>query len=279
MTSLTDMTEIAQQHYSAQGLTERIRDALSTVFQEDQQLTVADLAGLDHFHTRGMLATQELAGLTPIGPNTRVLDLGCGIGGPARFLAAKFGCEVTGVDLSAGFIDTARYLNDRCGVRERVSFQVGNALELDFEAARFDGVFLQHVAMNITDRAALYAEVARVLAPGGFLASYDVILKAGDVYYPTPWARNARASYLLTEDETRTALIKAGFMPRTWRDQSEVAKAWFARLSGAAASKGPSLALVLGDDFPVLTKNLGRNLAENRIGILCAVAERVNDLT
>lgn len=277
MTAITDMTDIAQQHYSAQGLTQRIRDSLATVFHADQKLTVTQLAALDHFHTRGLLATEDLAALTPIGQNTRVLDLGCGIGGPARFIAAKFGCEVTGVDLSADFIDAAKYLTDRCGMRDHVSFQVGNALDLLFEQATFDLVFLQHVAMNISNRAALYAEIARVLKPGGSLATYDVISKGGDVHYPTPWARTAAASCLLTEDETRTALIKARLMPRIWQDQSALAKAWFAGLASAAASKGPSLAIVLGDDFPALTKNLGRNVAENRIGILCAVAERVSE--
>ena len=114
------MTDITRQHYSANGLTERIREALSEIASEDQIFTATDLAALDHFHTRGLLATQELATLTPIGPSTRVLDLGCGIGGPARFLAARYGCKVIGVDLSPDFIDAARYLTARCGLSDRV---------------------------------------------------------------------------------------------------------------------------------------------------------------
>ena len=95
-----------------------------------------------------------------------MLDLGCGIGGPARYLATTFGCKVTGVDLSSGFIDAATYLTSRCGLSDRVTFQVGDALHLPFDDASFDTVFLQHVAMNIDDRAALYREIRRILAPG-----------------------------------------------------------------------------------------------------------------
>lgn len=271
---MTDTVDIARAHYNATGVTAKIRDALAKIAPEDQRLTVGELAAMDQFHTRGMLATKDLAAMTPIGPITRVLDVGSGVGGPARFLAATFGCHVTGVDLSENFVDAANYLTERCAMENSVSFQVGNALDLPFEAASFDLVFLQHVAMNIEDRAGLYAEIARVLTPGGRLATYDVTLKAGDVHYPNPWARNASASFLLTEDETRAALIAAGLDPIAWRDDSEVALGWFATLTAGGPPAGPTLAVVLGPDFPTLTGNLGRNLKEGRIGILSAMAER-----
>ena len=271
---MTDTIEVARAHYNATGLTAKIRDALAKIGPEDRRLTVGEIAAMDQFHTRGMLATNDLAAMTYIGPSTRVLDLGCGVGGPARFLAATFDCHVTGVDLSENFIDAARYLTERCGLQDQVSFEVGNAVDLPFEDGSFDLVFLQHVAMNIQDRAGLYAEVARVLDPGGQLATYDVILKAGDVHYPNPWARDASASFLLTEDETRQALVQAGLRPRAWRDDSELAQSWFATLAAGGPPAGPTLAVVLGPDFPALTGNLGRNLKEGRIGILSAVAER-----
>ena len=156
---MTDTITNVREHYSATGLTDRIKSALATIAPESQPLTVAQLAPLDQFHIRGILATAELAGAAGLEPSTRVLDLGCGIGGPARYLAATFGCKVTGVDLSPGFIEAATYLTARCGLSDRVTFQVGDALHLPFEDAAFDAVFLQHVAMNIEDRAALYAEV------------------------------------------------------------------------------------------------------------------------
>jgi SAM-dependent methyltransferase len=148
---MTDTNIKVREHYSAVGLTDRIRAALVTVTPESDVLTVAQLAPLDQFHTRGILATGELAAAARIDSSTHVLDLGCGIGGPARYLAATFGCKVTGVDLSPAFIDAAAYLTARCGLSDRVSFQVGDALNLPFDDASFDAVFLQHVAMNIED--------------------------------------------------------------------------------------------------------------------------------
>jgi SAM-dependent methyltransferase len=160
---MTDTTTKVREHYSRTDLTDRIKSALATFASEGQRLTVDQLAPLDQFHTRGILATAELATAAGLDASTRVLDLGCGVGGPARYLAATFGCQVTGVDLSPGFIDAATYLAVRCGLSDRVTFQVGDAVHLPFEDAAFDTVFLQHVAMNIEDRAALYAEVHRIL--------------------------------------------------------------------------------------------------------------------
>lgn len=113
---MTDITSKVREHYSATNLTDRIKSALATIALEDQTLTVAQLAPLDQFHTRGILATAELAAVARLESSTRVLDVGCGIGGPARYLASTFGCKVTGVDLSPGFIDAASYLKDRCGL-------------------------------------------------------------------------------------------------------------------------------------------------------------------
>ena len=200
-----------------------------------------------------------------------MLDLGCGIGGPARYLAATFGCKVTGVDLSPGFIDAATYLTVRCGLSDRVAFQVGDALHLPFDDASFDAVFLQHVSMNIADRNALYKEMHRILAPGGRLATYDLVRRDGDVVYPAPWARDASGSFLLTEGETRTALEEARYKVVLWRDDTEVALEWFKTVMGAQRQGGLNLGLIIGSDFPAMTANLARNLRENRLGVLSAV--------
>jgi SAM-dependent methyltransferase len=169
---MTDTNIKVREHYSAVGLTDRIKVALATVTPESEALTVAQLAPLDQFHTRGILATGELAAAARIDSSTHVLDVGCGIGGPARYLAATFGCKVTGIDLSPAFIDAATYLTARCGLSDRVSFQVGDALNLPFDDASFDSVFLQHVAMNIEDRTGLYTGVRRILEREGRLATW-----------------------------------------------------------------------------------------------------------
>jgi SAM-dependent methyltransferase len=271
---MTDTTTKVREHYSATGLTDRIKSALATITPESQTLTVAQLAPLDQFHTRGILATAELAGAAGLDSSTRVLDLGCGVGGPARYLAATFGCKVTGVDLSPSFIDAAVYLTERCGLAGRVMFQLGDALHLPFRDAAFDVVFLQHVAMNVEDRAALYGEVRRILAPGGRFATYDLVLRNGDVVYPAPWARDASASFLLSEGDTRTALEEVGFKAVLWHDDTQTALDWFKALMGAQPQNGLNLGVVIGPDFPAITRNLARNIRENRLGVLSAVLTR-----
>jgi sarcosine/dimethylglycine N-methyltransferase len=152
---MTDVLDGVREHYRATGLTARLKTALAPLGPEHQRLTPQQLAGLDQFHTRGLLATTELARLAAITADMSVLDVGSGVGGPARFLAATAGCRVTGVDLSEPFVEAARYLTERTGQSGQVSFQTDSALELPFEDSRFDVALLQHVAMNIADRARL----------------------------------------------------------------------------------------------------------------------------
>jgi SAM-dependent methyltransferase len=271
---MTDTATKVRAHYGATGLIDRLQSALATIALENQTLSVAQLAPLDQFHTRGILATAELAAAAGLDPSTRVLDLGCGIGGPARYLAATFGCKVTGVDLSPDFIEAASYLTARCGLSDRIAYQAGDALHLPFEDASFDTVFLLHVAMNIEDRNALYTEVRRVLAPGGQLAIYDLVLREGDVVYPAPWARDAATSFLLSEDDTRTLLEQAGFHAVLWRDDVQPALEWFKTILAGPPPNGLNLGVVMGPEFAAMVANLARNTRENRLGVLAAVLRR-----
>jgi ubiquinone/menaquinone biosynthesis C-methylase UbiE len=271
---MTDNNTKVREHYGAMGLTDRIKSALTTIAPEGQMLTVAQLAPLDQFHTRGILATAELAAAVGLDPTTRVLDLGCGIGGPARYLATTFGCKVIGVDLSPAFIDAANYATERCGLSDRVSFQVGDALHLPFEDSAVDAVFLQHVAMNVEDRPALYAEVRRILSHGGRFATYDLVLRDGGVVYPVPWARDASTSFLLSETDTRTALEQTGFKAVVWRDDTKTAIEWFKTVMRNSPTSGTNLSVVMGPDFAAKTGNLARNINENRLGVLSAVLTR-----
>ncbi|HEX8799441.1 MAG TPA: methyltransferase domain-containing protein, partial [Terriglobales bacterium] len=138
----------------------------------------------------------------------------------------------------------------------------------------FDAVFLQHVAMNVEDRAALYTEVHRILAPGGRLATFDLVLRDGDVVYPAPWARDASTSFLLSESDTRTTLEQAGFKSVFWRDDTPIAFEWFKAATAGSPQTALNLGLVVGPDFPTIVRNLGRNIGENRLGVLSAVLTR-----
>jgi sarcosine/dimethylglycine N-methyltransferase len=270
---VTDVLDGVRDHYRVTGLTERLKTAIAVIGPDDQRLLPQQLAALDQFHTRGLAATVELAKLAGITADMSVLDVGSGLGGPARFLATTYGCQVTGVDLSAPFVDAARYLTERTGQSERVSFEIASALELPFGDGHFDVVFLQHVAMNIADRARLYREIRRVLKWGGRFATFDVVLNCGEPHYPVPWARTPAASFLLTADATREAIEPGGFRTLAWQDDTEGAKAWVAQLRASGPLPSPNLGVVMGPDFAQLAANLGRNLMEGRLGILTAVFE------
>ncbi|SOE98225.1 Methyltransferase domain-containing protein [Burkholderia sp. OK233] len=270
---MTDALDSVRDHYRATGLTERLKMALTVFGPEDQRLTPQQLGALDQFHTRGLAATTELAKLAGITTDMSVLDVGSGIGGPARFLAATYGCQVTGIDLSEPFVDAARYLTRRTGQSEQVSFHTASALELPFEGNRFDAVLLQHVAMNISDRARLYREIERVLKPCGRFATFDVVANGSEPYYPVPWARTPTASFLLTADATREAIEQAGFRTLACQNDTEAARAWLTQLRASGPLPSPDLGVVMGPDFAQLFTNLARNLLEGRLGILTAVFE------
>jgi SAM-dependent methyltransferase len=270
---MTEVLDGVREHYRATGLTERLKTALSALGPQDQRLTPQQLGALDQFHTRGLAATAELAELAGITADMSVLDIGSGVGGPARFLAATYGCHVACVDLSEPFVDAARYLTERTGQSGQVSFQVASALELPFDDGSFSVVLLQHVAMNISDRARLYREIRRVLKPRGRFATFDVVLSSGEPHYPLPWARTPATSFLLTAAETREAIEPAGFRTLAWKDDTEAAKAWMAQLRASVPPPSPNLGVVMGPDFAQLSANLGRNLMEGRLGVLTAVLE------
>lgn len=270
---MADVLEDVRSHYRATGLTQRLKTALAVFGPEDQRLTPQQLGTLDQFHTRGLAATADLANLVGIAADALVLDVGCGVGGPARFLADTCSCRVTGIDLSEPFVDAARYLTERTGQDGQVSFQTASALALPFDDGRFDVVLLQHVAMNIVDRAQLYREIRRVLKTGGKFATFDVVLNSGEPHYPVPWARTPETSFLLTPEATREAVEQAGFHTLAWQDDTEAARNWVTQLRASGPPPSPNLGVVMGPDFAQLTTNLGRNLMQGRLGILMAVFE------
>ncbi|MEI6208627.1 MAG: methyltransferase domain-containing protein [Desulfuromonadales bacterium] len=262
-------------HYSHDGLEASILAALVAAGKDPDNLKPEDLAPFDEFHVRGRKATLELARELNLSEGMKVLDVGSGVGGPSRCLAQEFGCLVTGIDLCSEYCRVASMLARRLGLDSLVTYRHGNALDMPFEDAAFDLLWTQHAAMNIADKDRFYAEMRRVLKPGGSLAIYDVLDgEGGAPHYPLPWARDPSTSFLLTSQQMRNSLEKEGFVVQTWRDKTETARFWFRNLSDKIRVEGdPPLGihLLLGSDFRVMAQNLVRNLEENRVALIEAV--------
>jgi SAM-dependent methyltransferase len=264
-------------HYSSGKLMERLRALLAAEGIDPDHPTVEQLAPFDHFHGRGLEATQQAANLVAPTPAEHVLDVGSGIGGPARYFARRFGCRVTGIDLTAEFCDVARELTRAVGLADRVAFEQGNALTMPFADASFDGAYSMNVSMNIADKAGLYREVGRVLKPGAWFVLAEIARgPAGPPTYPTPWARTAETSFLATPEETREALAAAGFTIMQSRDTAAEAVAFTARARAmiARGEKPPfhAVYLIHGDLAREMAANGARDLAAGKIipiEILC----------
>lgn len=262
------MTEIAQgvvSHYGASNLAQRIFAAAGAAGIDD--FTPTTLAPVDEFHTGGIIASRQLAEFAGLKPGERVIDLGSGIGGPSRLLAAEFGCDVTGVDLTPEFVDAARALTEKCGLSANCRFEAGDATALPFPDASFDAAWTQHVVMNIKDRQGFYNEAFRVLKPGGRLAFFDLL--AGDekkpLDFPLPWARTPDISFVHTSAETRSFLAKAGLEEVAWQDVP------FPQAPPPANVGGFGIGLVMGEDFGLRIQNISRCIQDGRVIIVRAL--------
>lgn len=246
-----------------------VRDALAGAGVDLTALTTSDLAPIDEFHIRGRAATLEIAARLEIGPTSRVLDLGSGLGGPARTLVEEVGCAVTGVDVTREFCELAAALSDWTGAGGRTTFVHGDATALDMTDRSFDAVMTLHAAMNIPDKAALYGEAYRVLAPGGRFVAYDVVQgEGGDVRYPVPWANDATTSHLASPQQMRALLAAAGFEVLAEVDSTDESLAWFEQVRARVEREGPppiTFQAFLGDAFGQMAANQVTNLRERRI--------------
>lgn len=228
-------------HYGRSGIEQAFLDALRAVGKDVEHLAPGDLSGADEFHLGGPAATAELARDLGLRPELHLLDVGCGIGGPARHLASAHGCRVTGIDLTAEFVEAAKALTWRCGLAGLVSFRQGSALAMPFADGTFHAATLIHVGMNIADKAALFAEVRRVLRPGARFGVYDVMrVGEGDLPYPMPWAAAPDTSFVESPETYRRRLQEAGFTVEAEHDRGALALRLIREARERAVARGPS---------------------------------------
>ena len=266
------------EHYARSGLGPAILGALRLAGKNVNALTPDDLAPVDHFHIRGKEATLALARLAGIGPGMRVLDVGGGLGGPARTLAKDLGCRVTVLDLTEAYCRVGEDLTRRTGLAGQVEFRQGTALQMPFADATFDAAWTQHSSMNVEDKERLYREIQRVARPGGRLAIHEIMAGgASPVHFPVPWARDPSLSFLRPAEDVRRLVAGLGFTELVWADESAASLEWFRQRVAAQAGTAPSilgLHLLLGQDTAPMFRNLIRNLEEGRIAVVMAVWQR-----
>jgi sarcosine/dimethylglycine N-methyltransferase len=261
-----------QTHYSARGIEARILAGIRAAgLNPEQRLSPEELGALDHFHTGGLRASRELLEVAQIRADDRVLDIGAGLAGSARLLATSVGCRVDCIEMSPDYCVGAVLLNRLTGLEDRIKVHEGSALELPFADDSFDVVWMQNVGMNIADKRTLYAEISRVLKPGGRYAFQEMTAgKVATSYFPLPWAAEPADNFLVSAEEMQSLLGECGLVAELFEDTSE------AHLSRTVANATPAAAGQLGlavfvDNLAQKAANARRSLEEGQVRLVRGV--------
>ncbi len=262
-------------HYGGDGMVERVLSALSQEGMDLANLDWKNLTSFDQFHTRGLPATREQARLAAPTVGANVIDLGCGVGGPARCLAAEYGCCVTGIDLTPEYIELAELLAAGCQMSDQLLFKVADALKMPFRNEVFDLAWSQNVSMNVKDKHNFYGETKRILKPGGRLVTSDIVSGSStEIQWPLPWARETSISFVVAEEDMRNAMELVGFRIIEWRDTTEEAVSVFQQSNQKQRRGKLGVGLIAGSDFPERSANLANGLAAGVFKSVLILAEK-----
>ena len=216
--------------YGAMTSVAAIVGALTADGLDVADVTPADLytRGLDCHNLGGYAQLEGISAAVetveaPVALDT-VLDVGCGLGGPSRFIADRFGCRVVGVDLLRVRIEAARALADMTRATDRVDYRVADALALPFDPAGIAQVWIMDVSIHVRDKAALFGEIARVLRPGGLLVLHDQMGPLPRAMLP---AKRAAPYVAPSLTQLIRVVESAGFRLEFWRDTTPEVLAFF----------------------------------------------------
>ena len=266
-------------HYTHGRLLDAILAGVERLGKSPDTVSIDDLGPVDEFHIGGRAATESFLDQVDISADDHVLDVGCGLGGASRFVAERYGCHITGVDLTHEYIETARVICVWLGLEDRITLEQGDATAMSYADGVFDKAYMMHVGMNIPDKRALLSEIYRVLRPDGVLAIYDIMQTSpGTLTFPVPWAASEETNAVATPEAYKEALDAAGFRIVAERDRRDFALDFFARLqASAAAAEGPpplGLHILMGETAPVKIRNMVENISANRIAPVELIAEK-----
>lgn len=267
-------TDAVQQHYTSGRLQEAVLGALVASGYDPDHLDPEALAPAEEFHTFGRPASIALAEAAGVSEDDRVLDVGSGLGGPARLLARRYGCHVTGIDLTQELCDVAADLTERMGLAGRVRIHQGDALDLPLEDGSIDVIWTQHASMNIADKVGLFTEMRRVASVDARLAFFDILAgPESPIHFPVPWAEDPAVSHLASVNETRDLVSEAGFEIRVWDDLTRDAVEFYQGLADTPPTPQPLGLHLLVADLATKGANLRRNAEEGRIVLVRCVAD------
>ena len=266
-------------HYRHGELLAAISSGVEKLGKTSSNVSVDDLAAVDEFHIGGRQASVEFLNQLQLSADNHILDIGCGIGGTSRFVAERYKCTVSGIDLSDEYIRTGEKLCAWLGLEKTIHLQQGSALQTGFENNSFDAAYMLHVGMNIEDKDTLFKEAFRVLRSSSLFGIYDVMRMAeGELIFPLPWAENRTTSAVATLDEYKLALEKAGFVIEAERNRKDFALEFFEKLKikSASAKKRPALGLhiLMGDTAAIKVQNMVKNIASGKIAPVELIARK-----
>jgi SAM-dependent methyltransferase len=266
-------------HYEHGSLIKVIEDGFNREGKAPSDITLDDISVVDEFHIGGRQASEEFLDQLQLQERSLVLDVGCGLGGPARFAASRFGCLVSGIDLTQEYVDTGNVLSNWVGLDKKVILQQGSAMALPFPDGQFDAAYMMHVGMNIVDKKSLFSEVCKVLKPDGIFGIYDVMqVGSGEMEYPAPWAASGNTSSLASPQDYRTGLKEAGFNILATRERGDFAVEFFENMKRrmTETTEEPLLGLhvLMGGDAKTKVANVLTSIKEGNIAPVELIAQR-----